>query len=46
MNCAKPAKLYAKRLRYLSFKEFVEKYGLKNEATFNIKTHYFLKNYY
>ena len=40
MNCAKPAKLY------LSFKEFVEKYGLKNEATSNLKTHYFLKNIY
>ena len=31
MNYAKSAKLY------LSFKEFVEKYGLKNEATSNIK---------
>ena len=31
MNYAKPAKLY------LSFKQFVEKYGLKNEATSNIK---------
>ena len=31
MNCAKPAKLY------LSFKEFVEKYKLKNEATSNVK---------
>ena len=31
MNYTKPAKLY------LSFKEFVEKYGLKDEATSNIK---------
>ena len=29
MKYAEPEKLYAKRLRYLSFKEFVEKYGLK-----------------
>ena len=24
-------------MNYLSFKEFVEKYGLKNEATSNVK---------
>ena len=24
-------------MKYLSFKEFVEKYGLKNEATSNVK---------
>ena len=36
MNYAKPAKLCAKSV-YLSFKEFVGKYGLKNEATSNIK---------
>ena len=37
MKYAKTAKLYAKRLRYLLFQEFVDKYGLKNEATSNIK---------
>ena len=24
-------------MKYLSFKEFIEKYGLKNEATSNVK---------
>ena len=37
MKKSEPAKLYAKHLRYLSFKEFVEKYRLKNEATSNTK---------
>ena len=45
MNYAKPAKLYAKRLRYLSFQEFVDKYGLKNEATSNVKIQQILINY-
>ena len=36
MNYAKPAKLCAKPV-YLSFKEFVEKHGLKNKATSNVK---------
>ena len=37
MKHAEPAKLYAKHLQSLSFNEFVEKYGLKNKATSNIK---------
>ena len=37
MNYAKPAKLY------LSFKEFVDKYGLKNEATYKVKIKEILK---
>ena len=39
---AKPAKLYAKPM-YLSFKEFVDKYGSKNEATSNKKIKEILK---
>ena len=30
-------------MKYLSFKEFVEKYGLKNEATSNVKIKEILK---
>ena len=37
MKYVEPAKLYAKHLRSLSFKEFVEKYRIKNEATSNVK---------
>ena len=37
MKYAEPAKLYTKHLQYLSFEEFVDKYGLKNEATSDIK---------
>ena len=43
MKYAKPGKLYAKRLRYWSFKDFVENYGLKNEDTSNIKIKVVLK---
>ena len=37
MKYAEPAKLYAKRLRFLSLKDFVEKYRLKKKATSNVK---------
>ena len=32
-------------MNYLSFKEFVEKYGLKDEATSNVKIKEFFTNF-